>query len=57
MPPLLYATAKRNPEAFLDITVGTNAVFGDICAGNLQTALTQALDTFQAACDNFPPID
>ena len=36
---------------------GTNAVFGDICAGNLQTALTQALDTFQAACDNFPPID
>lgn len=36
---------------------GANAVFGDICAGNLQTALTQALDTFQAACDNFPPID
>jgi hypothetical protein len=36
---------------------GTNAVFGDICAGNLQGALVQALDTFQAACDNFPPID
>jgi hypothetical protein len=36
---------------------GTNVVFGDICAGNLQGALTQALDTFQAACDNFPPID
>jgi hypothetical protein len=34
-----------------------NVVFGDICAGNLQGALTQALDTFQAACDNFPPID
>jgi hypothetical protein len=36
---------------------GTNAVFGDICAGNLQSSLQQALDTFQAACDNFPPID
>ncbi len=36
---------------------GTNVVFGDICAGNLQGALTQALDSFQAACDNFPPID
>ncbi len=34
-----------------------NVVFGDICAGNLQGALTQALDSFQAACDNFPPID
>lgn len=36
---------------------GTNVVFGDICAGNLQGALMQALDSFQAACDNFPPID
>jgi hypothetical protein len=36
---------------------GTNVVFGDICAGNLQGALTQALDSFQAACENFPPID
>lgn len=34
-----------------------NVVFGDICAGNLQAALTQALDSFQAACENFPPID
>jgi hypothetical protein len=34
-----------------------NIVFGDICAGNLQGALTQALDSFQAACENFPPID
>jgi hypothetical protein len=34
-----------------------NVVFGDICAGNLQGALMQALDSFQAACDNFPPID
>jgi len=36
---------------------GTNVVFGDICSGNLAPALTQALDTFQAACENFPPID
>jgi len=36
---------------------GPNVVFGDICAGNLQGALMQALDSFQAACDNFPPID
>ncbi|MBZ0236639.1 MAG: hypothetical protein K8M05_30205 [Deltaproteobacteria bacterium] len=33
-----------------------NVVFGDICAGNLQGALMQALDSFQAACENFPPI-
>ena len=31
VPPLLYATAKRNPEAFLDVTAGTNALFGGSC--------------------------
>jgi subtilase family serine protease len=31
VPPLLYATAKRNPEAFLDVTVGSNALFGGSC--------------------------
>ena len=31
VPPLLYAMAKRNPEAFLDVTVGTNALFGGSC--------------------------
>jgi hypothetical protein len=35
---------------------GTNAVFGDICQGNLAPALQQALETFQIACENFPPI-
>ena len=30
VPPLLYATAKRNPEAFLDVTAGTNALFGGV---------------------------
>ncbi|HVK74820.1 MAG TPA: hypothetical protein VM734_15935 [Kofleriaceae bacterium] len=36
---------------------GSNVVFGDICQGSLTGALQQALDTFQAACENFPPID
>ena len=35
---------------------GTNVVYGDICAGNLAPALQQALESFQAACENFPPI-
>jgi hypothetical protein len=35
---------------------GTNVAFGDLCQGNLALALQQALDTFQTACENFPPI-
>ena len=31
VPPLLYAMAKKNPQAFLDVTVGTNALFGGSC--------------------------
>lgn len=31
VPPLLYATAKRNPGAFVDITQGSNALFGGSC--------------------------
>ena len=31
VPPLLYATAKRNPGAFIDITEGGNALFGGSC--------------------------
>jgi kumamolisin len=31
VPPLLYATAKRDPGAYLDVTVGTNALFGGSC--------------------------
>jgi subtilase family serine protease len=31
VPPLLYATAKRNPGAFIDITQGGNALFGGSC--------------------------
>jgi hypothetical protein len=34
---------------------GSNAVFSSICSGDLAGALTQALGTFQAACNNFQP--
>jgi hypothetical protein len=35
---------------------GTNAVFSSICEGDLASALEDALNTFEAACDSFPPI-
>jgi subtilase family serine protease len=31
VPPLLYSLAKSNPGAFIDITLGTNALFGGSC--------------------------
>lgn len=34
---------------------GSNAVFSSICAGDLAGALTNALNTFQTACNNFQP--
>jgi hypothetical protein len=36
---------------------GSNGVFSSICAGDLSTALGEALDTFEAACESFPPVD
>ena len=35
---------------------GTNAVISSICEGDLTVALEDALDTFELACNNFPPI-
>ncbi len=35
---------------------GANGVFSSICDGDLSGALSDALDTFDAACDSFPPI-
>ena len=32
---------------------GDNAIFSDICDGNLDKALRQALDTFAVACDEY----
>jgi kumamolisin len=31
VPPLLYALARRQPQAFIDVTQGTNALFGGSC--------------------------
>jgi hypothetical protein len=36
---------------------GTNAVLSSICDADLATALEAALDTFDSACEGFPPID
>ena len=36
--------------------VGQNAVFSSICNGDLSSALMDALDTFNAACETFPPL-
>lgn len=36
---------------------GDNAVFSSICQGDLSSSLEQALQTFDAACESFPPIE
>ena len=38
-------------------TSSQNGVFSSICEGTLAPALQQALNTFQAACDSFPPVE
>ncbi len=35
---------------------GANAVFSSICDGDLTGALNDALNTFESACEGFPPI-
>ncbi len=35
---------------------GKNGTFSSICDGDLTPALQKALDTFDAACKNFPPV-
>ncbi len=50
------ATHAENLQQFVSIT-GENAVFSSICSGDLTTALAEALDTFDAACQGFDPID
>lgn len=34
-----------------------NVVFSSICDGNMAASLTAALDTFQSACESFPPVE
>lgn len=36
---------------------GANAVLSSICEADLSVGLQAALDTFDTACENFPPID
>ena len=36
---------------------GTNGVFSSICQGDLSGALADALETFDAACEAFPPVE
>ncbi len=36
---------------------GSNAVLSSICDGDLTSALGEALDTFEAACNSFPPVE
>ncbi len=37
--------------------VGDNGVLSTLCQGDLTQALEDALDTFQTACEEFPPIE
>jgi hypothetical protein len=44
-------------QEFANMAGPMNAVFSSICAGNLSQALMDALETFDAACQSFPPIE
>jgi hypothetical protein len=37
-------------------SVGENTVFSSICEGDISSALMEALSTFDAACQSFPPL-
>ncbi len=50
------AINARRLQQFVGDT-GTNAVFSSICQGDLSGALADALETFDAACEAFPPVD
>ncbi len=50
------AINARRLQQFVTDT-GENAVFSSICQGDLSGALSDALDTFSAACEAFPPVD
>jgi hypothetical protein len=42
-------------KAFADAT-GTNAVFSNICSGNMAQSLMDAFAKFSEACENIPPV-
>jgi hypothetical protein len=49
------AIEARRLKEFVQQT-GDNAIFSSICEGDLASSLQDALDTFDEACDNFPPV-
>jgi hypothetical protein len=54
------AEATKLKQFVSSMNMGTpsqNGIFSSICDGNLATSLQAALDTFQAACESFPPIE
>lgn len=50
------ALNARRLQQFVSET-GTNGVFSSICQGDLSGALADALETFDAACEAFPPVE
>ena len=50
------AINARRLKQFVTET-GTNGVFSSICQGDLSGALADALETFDAACEAFPPVE
>ncbi len=48
------AEAKRLKQ--LVATAGKNGIFSSICEGDLTKGLEKALETFDGACKNFPPV-
>jgi hypothetical protein len=52
--------AHRLKQFVSEMNLGGNAqngVFASICDANMAASLQTALDTFQAACESFPPIE
>jgi hypothetical protein len=50
------AREAKRLRAFADQT-GANAVFSSICDGELASSLADAIATFTAACQSFPPVE
>lgn len=48
------AEATRLKQFAMD--AGENVIFSSICDGDLSSSLMEALDTFEAACQSFPPL-
>jgi hypothetical protein len=49
------AEQAKRLQSFVALA-GANGTFGSICAGDLTAPLQKALDVFDSACRNFPPV-